>query len=86
MIYLLIGLSLQKIEVAIQRPASLIEDREGKQILVETKKSSKVEKRYWYSKEAPVSSVGEAFSKTTGILVGEAVRVTGKVADMVEVG
>lgn len=45
MICLLVSLSLHKAEAAIQRLASLVEDRKGKQVPVELEKTSKAEKR-----------------------------------------
>lgn len=44
MIYLLVGLSLQRVEIATQRPASPMEDRKGKQVLDELEKALKSEK------------------------------------------
>lgn len=78
---LLTCLSLQKMEVATQRPVSPIEDRKGMRVLVKPKKAPKAEKQR-HPEDAPVPRVGEASSKPNGISTSKAMRATCEVAEM----
>lgn len=96
MICTLVGLSLQSVEAVIQRPASPMGDKKGKQVLDEPEKVSKAEKRQRCLEETPIpkvavettSMVGEAMLMTKEALEAprKVVETSDEVANIMEIG
>lgn len=73
-------LLLQRLEVATLRPASPVEDRKGKHVLVKPKKTPGAEKWRWCLEDIPSLREGKASLRATVVSVGggEAKGITGE--------